>query len=92
MSAMNKSELTAAVAERAGITKSQAQTTIDALLETITDQTEAGKIVKIVGFGKFEKKTRAARIGRNPSTGAEIQIPESTALTFKAGKPRSEAA
>ena len=91
MSALNKSELIAAVAERVGITKSQALATIDALFDTITDQTEAGKIVKIVGFGKFEKKTRAARIGRNPSTGAEIQIPESTALTFKAGKPKAVA-
>ncbi len=92
MSALNKSELTAAVAERAGITKSQAQAALDAIIGTITDQTDAGKIVKIAGFGRFEKKTRAARIGRNPSTGAEIQIPESTALTFKAGKPKSAAA
>lgn len=91
MTAMNKSELTAAVAERAGITKSQAQAALDAILGTITDQTDAGHVVKITGFGKFEKKTRAARIGRNPATGAEIQIPESTALTFKAGRPKAAA-
>lgn len=92
MTAMNKSELTAAVADRAGITKSQASAALEAILGTITDQTDAGNIVKIMGFGKFEKKTRAAHIGRNPSTGAEIQIPERSALTFKAGKPRAAAA
>ncbi len=92
MSGMNKSELTASVAERAGITKGQAQAALDAIFSTITDQTAAGNTVKIVGFGKFEMKTRAARIGRNPSTGAEIQIPESTSLTFKAGKPKAVAA
>ena len=89
MSALNKSELTAAVAERAGITKAEAQAAIEAMIGTITDQTDAGVTVKIIGFGKFEMKTRAARIGRNPRTGEEVQIAASRALTFKAGKPKA---
>ncbi len=92
MTAMNKSELTAAIAERAGIAKSAAQAALDAVLGTIVDQTNAGRTIKIPGFGKFEKKTRAARIGRNPATGAEIQIAESSTLTFKAGKSKADAA
>ena len=92
MTAMNKTELTAAVAERAGITQHAARAVIDAIVGTITDQTDAGRAVKILGFGKFEKKTRAARLGRNPATGEAIQIPETTTLTFKVGKPRADAA
>ena len=89
MTTMNKSELITAVATRAHLSKADAQAAIDALVSTIQTETDAGVTVKIVGFGKFEAKDRAARIGRNPRTGEEVQIPASRALTFKAGKPKA---
>lgn len=89
MSNFSKGELVAAVAEKAGLTKPEAANAIEAMIKTIKTQTDAGVIVKIAGLGKFEKKTRAARLGRNPQSGAEIHIPETTVLTFKAGKPKA---
>lgn len=92
MTALNKSQLIEAVAEKAGITHAAARTALESVVGAISDATTAGKIVRIGGFGKFEMKTRPARLGRNPQTGEEVQIAESTSLTFKASKPKAEAA
>ena len=78
---MNKTELIAAVAEKA----------ILAALDTITETLKKGEKVQLVGFGVFETRTRPAHKGHNPMTGAEIEIAESKAASFKAGKALKEA-
>jgi len=83
---MNKAELIAAVAEKAGLSKKDTEKAINATLETITASMEAGEKVQLVGFGVFEAKERGARIGRNPKTKEEIQIAASRVPSFKAGK------
>ena len=83
---MNKAELIAAVAAAAEISKKDAETAVTATLDTITTALKEGDKVQLVGFGSFEVKTRAERIGRNPATGAEIKIAASKVPTFKAGK------
>ena len=88
---MNKTELIAAVAEKAGLSKKDSDAAVNAVLCAITDALKAGDKVQLVGFGSFEVKERAARIGRNPSTGAEINIPASKAPTFKPGKALKDA-
>ena len=90
-SQLNKSQLIEAVAEKAGITQAAARTALESVVEAISDATEAGKVVRIGGFGKFAMKTRPARLGRNPRTGETVQIAESTALSFKPFK-KDEAA
>ena len=90
MTNISKSDLAATVAAKTGRTKADAAMAIDAIIETIKAETDAGAIVKIAGFGKFEKKSRAARLGRNPGTGAAIEIPATTVLTFKPGKAKAE--
>ena len=88
---MNKTELTAALAEKTGLTKKAAEAAVNATLEAITDALKAGDKVSIVGFGGFEAKERAARTGHNPANGKEIQIPASKAPVFKAGKALKDA-
>ena len=83
---MNKTELIAAVAEKADLSKKDAEAAITAAVEAITGALIEGEKVQLVGFGSFEVKTRAERIGRNPATGAEIKIAASKVPTFKAGK------
>ena len=83
---MNKTELIAAVAEKSGITKKDAERVVSATFETITAAMEAGNKVQISGFGIFEVKTREARVGRNPRTKEQIQIPASRQPAFKASK------
>ena len=83
---MNKAELIAAVAEKAGLSKKDAEAAMSAALETITAALREGDTVQLVGFGSFEVKTRAARVGRNPVTTASIEIPETRVPVFKAGK------
>ena len=83
---MNKAELIAAVAAAAEISKKDAEIAVSATLDTITNALKEGDKVQLVGFGSFEVKTRAERIGRNPATGAEIKIAASKVPTFKAGK------
>ena len=83
---MNKTELIASVAEKSGITKKDAERIVTATFETITASLEAGNKVQISGFGIFEVKTREARVGRNPRTKQEIQIPASRQPAFKASK------
>ena len=88
---MNKAELVAAVAEKAGLSKKDSEKAVNAALNTIAASLEAGEKVQLVGFGAFEVKERGARIGRNPQTKAEITIPASRVATFKVGKALKDA-
>lgn len=88
---MNKTELIAAIAEKAGITKADAEKALNALTATVTETLAAGNKVQLVGFGTFEVSERAARTGRNPQTGAEMQIAACKAPKFKAGKALKDA-
>ena len=72
---MNKTELVAAVAEKAGMTKKDAERVVNATIDTIVQNLANGEKVQISGFGSFESKERAARIGRNPHTHEEMEIP-----------------
>jgi DNA-binding protein HU-beta len=83
---MNKTELIAAVAERSGITKKDAERVINATVDTITASLVSGDKVQISGFGIFETKDREARVGRNPRTKETIEIPASRVPTFKPSK------
>ena len=82
---MNKAELIAQVANKAGLTKKDAGAALEATLETITEALSSGDTVPFIGFGTFSTSKRAAREGVNPSTGAKIQIAESTVAKFKVG-------
>ena len=88
---MNKTELIAAVAEKAALSKKDAEAAITAAVEAITGALIEGEKVQLVGFGSFEVKTRAARVGRNPKTGEEIPISEARLPVFKAGKALKDA-
>ena len=83
---MNKAELISAVAAAAEVSKKDAEAVIVATLDTITAALKEGEKVQLVGFGSFEVKKRAARIGRNPKTKESIEIPASVVPVFKAGK------
>ena len=88
---MNKSELIDAIAESADLSKAAAGRAIDAFVESITGALQNGDQVTLIGFGTFSVKDRAARVGRNPQTGAEIQIKASKNPSFKAGKALKDA-
>lgn len=88
---MNKAELINAVAEKADVSKKDAEAVISATLETITAALKEGDKVQLVGFGSFEVKKRAARMGRNPKTKESIEIPASVVPVFKAGKALKDA-
>ena len=83
---MNKAELVGAVADRTGLSKKDSDKALSAAFEVITSTLQAGEKVQLVGFGVFDIKERAARIGRNPRTKEEIQIPATRAPIFKPGK------
>ena len=83
---MNKTELIAAVAESAGLTKKDAERVLNASIDAITASLVKGEKVQISGFGTFEAKEREARIGRNPHTKEEIRIPATRVPAFKASK------
>ena len=83
---MNKAELINAVAASADVSKKDTEAVITAMLDTITEALKQGDKVRLVGFGSFEVKKRAARIGRNPRTKEEIEIPATVLPVFKAGK------
>ena len=83
---MNKTELIAAVAEKTGLTKKDAERVVAATFETVTETIKKGDKVSISGFGIFEVKTREARTGRNPRTKETIQIPATKLPVFKAAK------
>ena len=88
---MNKSELIDAVAASADIPKAAASRAVDAVVEAITGALQADDQVALVGFGTFSVKERAARTGRNPQTGAPIQIAAAKIPSFKAGKALKDA-
>ena len=83
---MNKTELIAAVAEKTGMTKKDAERVINATFETVTASLAKGEKVAVSGFGNFEVKAREARVGRNPRTKETIQIPATRLPAFKASK------
>ena len=87
---MNKSELIAAIAAKTGETKKDAEATLNAFIDVVTEALVKGDKVQLVGFGSFEVRKRAARKGRNPQTKEEIKIPASIAPVFKAGKALKE--
>lgn len=83
---MNKSELVSAVADKANLSKKDAEQAVSAVFDSIQGALKAGDKVQLVGFGTFETRQRSARSGRNPQTGATIQISASKVPAFKAGK------
>ncbi|MDD6789213.1 MAG: HU family DNA-binding protein [Lachnospira sp.] len=83
---MNKSELIAAVAEKSGLSKKDSEKALAAFTAAVTEELKKDQKVQLVGFGTFEVSSRAARTGKNPQTGKEIEIPASKAPKFKAGK------
>jgi len=82
---MNKVELIAAVAEKAGLTKKDAEKAVAAVVASVEEALVKGDKVQLIGFGTFEVRERAARVGRNPQTKAEIKIAASKQPVFKAG-------
>ncbi len=87
---MNKSELVDKMAEKSGLSKKDSDKALNAMLESVEEALTGGDKVQLIGFGSFEVKQRAARKGRNPQTMEEINIPESKAPVFKAGKDLKE--
>jgi len=83
---VNKAELVSVIAEKTDMTKKDAEKALNAVLSAIEDALKKGDKVQLVGFGTFEVKERAARKGRNPQTGQEIEIPASKVPVFKPGK------
>ena len=87
---MNKPEFISAIAAKTGETKKDAEATLNAFIDVVTEALVKGDKVQLVGFGSFEVRKRAARKGRNPQTKEEIKIPASKAPVFKAGKALKE--
>ena len=83
---MNKADLVAAMAEKAGVSKKDAEASLKAFTDVVAEELKNGEKIQLVGFGTFEVSERAARTGRNPQTGAEMTIAASKAPKFKAGK------
>ena len=88
---MNKTELIAAIAEQAEISKKDAEKALKAFVDVVTEQLKEGEKVQLVGFGTFEVSERAAREGRNPRTGKTMKIAACKAPKFKAGKALKDA-
>ncbi|MEE1186091.1 MAG: HU family DNA-binding protein [Acutalibacteraceae bacterium] len=88
---MNKTELIAAVAEKAGLSKKDADAAVSAVVDSVVDALKSGDKVSLVGFGTFEVRERAARTGLNPQTKEKITIAASKAPVFKAGKAFKDA-
>ena len=82
---MNKTELIAAVAEKANLSKKDAEAAVSAVLDAVTGELVKGGKVQLIGFGSFEVRERAAKQGRNPKTGEAMQIPATKVPAFKAG-------
>ncbi len=87
---MNKTELVAAMAAKAELSKKDSEKALKAFMETVSEQLKKGEKIQLVGFGTFEVVKRAARTGKNPQTGKAIKIPASKAPKFKAGKGLKE--
>lgn len=88
---VNKTQLVEKIAEQSDLSKASAGRALDAFIETVTETLKADEQVALVGFGSFSVRTRAARTGRNPKTGEEIQISEAKVPAFKAGKALKDA-
>ncbi|KGX87969.1 HU family DNA-binding protein [Pontibacillus litoralis] len=88
---MNKTDLINAVAEKSDLSKKDATQAVDAVFESISESLQQGDKVQLIGFGNFEVRERAARKGRNPQTGAEIEIAASKVPAFKPGKALKDA-
>ena len=88
---MNKNELIAAVADKTSLAKGDATSAVEAIFDVITGALKEGDEVRVVGFGTFVVSQRKAGKGRNPQTGAEIDIPASKSPKFRAGKPLKDA-
>jgi DNA-binding protein HU-beta len=88
---MNKQDLVDAIAAKTGASKAASADTLEALISTITTAVTKGDTVQLIGFGSFSTGARAARVGRNPATGAEIQIPAAKTVKFTAGKAFKDA-
>ena len=88
---MNKAELINAVAAKADVSKKDAEAVVTAALDTITAAMAEGEKVQLVGFGSFEVKARAERLGRNPQTGEPVPVPASKSPVFKAAKSLKDA-
>ncbi len=88
---MNKTELIAAVAEKTAMSKKDSEKAVAAFVDVVTEALAKGDKVQLVGFGTFEVKERAARMGRNPQTKQPIEIPASRAASFKVGKALKDA-
>lgn len=83
---MNKQELLSAMAEKSGLTKKDSEAALAAFIETVQDTLKKGEKVQLIGFGSFEVRDRAARTGKNPLTGEEMNIPAVKVPAFKAGR------
>ena len=88
---MNKTELVAAIAEQAELSKKDSEKALKAFIDVVSDELKKGEKIQLVGFGTFEVIERAAREGRNPLTGKSMKIPASKAPKFKAGKALKDA-
>jgi DNA-binding protein HU-beta len=88
---MNKSDLITAVSDNTGLTKKDIEKAYTAIFNTITDALKSGDKVQIIGFGTFEVRDRAARVGKNPATGEKLEIPAAKYPAFKAGKGLKDA-
>jgi DNA-binding protein HU-beta len=87
---LNKQDLINKTAEKTGLTKKDSEAVVNSVFETIEEALAAGEKVQVLGFGTFETRERAARSGRNPQTGATIEIPASTVPAFKPGNNLKE--
>ena len=83
---MNKAELIAALADKAAVSKKDAEAVLNAFVETVQETVKKGDKIQLVGFGSFETRERAARVGKNPQTGEKIKIAACKVPAFKAGK------
>jgi DNA-binding protein HU-beta len=88
---VNKNDLVASVADSSGLSKADAGKAVDSVLDNITNALQGGNEIRLVGFGTFSVAQRKATTGRNPQTGAAIQIPASKQPKFKAGKALKDA-
>jgi len=87
---MNKTDLIQTVADKAALSKKDSEKAVNAVLDGIMETVADGEKVQIIGFGTFERRERAAKMGRNPSTGEKIEIPATRVPAFKAGKAFKE--
>ncbi|HEY0829265.1 MAG TPA: HU family DNA-binding protein [Bacilli bacterium] len=88
---MNKTDLVNNISTKSGLTKKDVEAVLNGFLGEVTEALSTGDKVQLIGFGTFETRKRSGRIGRNPQTGKEISIPESTVPAFKAGNKLKDA-